>query len=258
MQLFDTHSHLFLKEFDPDRADIVTRALGAGVQRVVLPAIDSTTHDALLAMANEHPNLCIPLMGLHPTSVNADFEKELTIVEDLLASHKFYGIGEIGIDLYWDKTHIDHQKVAFRQQVRWAKKMGLPIVIHTRNAFPEVFSIIDEENGPDLKGIFHSFSGGAHEYNHIAAYGGFFVGIGGVVTFKNGGIDKILSSMDINKIVLETDSPYLAPLPYRGKRNESSYLPIIANRIAEIMGTTASHVAMVTTQNASRLFQVKI
>jgi TatD DNase family protein len=258
VQLFDTHSHLFLKEFDPDRADIVARALGARVQRVVLPAIDSSTHDALLAMAQQYPTFCIPLMGLHPTSVSTNFEEELTIVENLLANHKFYGIGEIGIDLYWDKTYIEEQKIAFTHQVRLAKKLRLPIVIHTREAFPEVLSIIDNENSSDLTGVFHSFSGGIDEYNRIASYGGFMVGIGGVVTFKNGGIDKVLRSMDINKMVLETDSPYLAPVPHRGKRNESAYLPIIANRIAEILGTTATHVAMVTTQNASNLFQVKM
>lgn len=258
MQLIDTHSHIYLKDFDGDRAEVVSRAISRGVVKTILPAIDSTLHSALLQTANQFPQFCVPLMGLHPTSVKENYKEELALVEELLAKHTFFGIGEIGIDLYWDKTFIEEQKIAFTHQVRLAKKLRLPIVIHTREAFPEVLSIIDNENSPELTGVFHSFSGGIDEYNRIASYGGFKVGIGGVVTYKNSGLDRVVSQMDINHIVLETDSPYLSPVPHRGQRNECANISYVSMKIADILGLSVSKVADVTTENASSLFNIKL
>ncbi len=258
MQLIDTHSHIYLNDFDGDRAEVVSRAIKSGVEKAILPAVDSTTHGALLQTAAQFPHFCLPLMGLHPTSVKANYKEELAQVEDLFTKQKFYGIGEIGIDLYWDKTFIEEQKIAFTHQVRLAKKLRLPIVIHTREAFPEVLSIIDNENAPELTGVFHSFSGGIDEYNRIASYGGFKVGIGGVVTYKNSGLDRVVAQMDINHIVLETDSPYLSPVPHRGQRNECANISYVAIKIADILGLSVSKVAEVTTENACSLFKIKL
>lgn len=258
MQLIDTHSHIYLQDYDGDRAEVVSRAKSRGVAKTVLPAIDSKLHGALLQTATQFPQFCVPLMGLHPTSVKENFKDELALVEELFTKHKFYGIGEIGIDLYWDKTFIEEQKIVFTHQVRLAKKYRLPIVIHTREAFPEVLSIIDNENSPELTGVFHSFSGGIDEYNRIANYGGFKVGIGGVVTYKNSGLDKVVAQMDINHIVLESDSPYLSPVPHRGQRNECANISYVLMKIAEIMKIPASKVAEKTTENACSLFKIKL
>jgi TatD DNase family protein len=256
LNLVDTHTHIFLNDFDGDRQRVIARARDAGVQFMVLPNIDSTSVDALLGVANEFSGYCMPLMGLHPTSVKEDFENELALVENHFAQHKFWGVGEIGIDLYWDKTFLDQQKLAFRHQLKLAKNYGLPVVIHSRNSFDEILEIVDQEIDPTLKGVFHSFSGTLSNYHHIMEYQTFKIGIGGVVTYKNGGVDKVVEHMDLQSIVLETDSPYLSPVPMRGKRNESANLTFIALRVAQILQLEVEQVAEITTQNAVSLFSL--
>jgi TatD DNase family protein len=191
---------------------------------------------------------------LHPTSVKENFEQELQIVEQMLESHRFYGVGEIGIDLYWDKTHIDQQKIAFRHQLQLAKKHNLPVIIHSRNSFDEILEIVDQEVDSSLKGVFHSFSGDINHYKRILEYKSFYIGLGGVVTYKNGGVDKLIPHMDLSKVLLETDSPYLTPVPYRGKRNESAYIQLVATKIADILSIPTETVASITTSNAIELF----
>lgn len=258
MHLFDTHSHLFLNDFDTDRAEVIERARRAGISKIVLPAIDSSTHTRVISTAQLAPDLFLPLMGLHPTSVKGNWEAELQHVEQHLKNHRFFGIGEVGIDLYWDKTFVEQQKLAFRRQVQLAKQLALPVIIHTRNAFPEVLEIIDRENDATLRGTFHSFSGTIDDYRHIERYGNFYVGIGGVVTYKNSGLAQLVRQMDLSRIVLETDSPYLPPVPHRGQRNESSYLKYIVLKIAELKSIDATEVARITTRNAAQLFSVTL
>ncbi len=258
MQLFDTHSHLYLPDFDSDRSDVILRARSAGIAKIVLPAIDSTSHGKVVSVAQQAPDLFLPLMGLHPTSVKNSWESELKQVETYLKNHRFYGIGEVGIDLYWDSTFIEQQELVFRRQVQLAKQLNLPVIIHTREAFTEVLNIIDSENNANLRGVFHSFSGTIDHYKHIASYGGFLVGIGGVVTYKNSSLAELVKAMDLKHIVLETDSPYLTPVPHRGKRNESSFLPFVASKIAQIHGHTVQEIARITTQNAAQLYNVSI
>ena len=245
-----------MSDFDGDRLKVISRAKESGVRMMVLPNIDSSSVDALLGVANLHKGYCIPLMGLHPTSVKENFEDEVALVEKLLVEHKFYGVGEIGIDLYWDKTFLDQQKVAFRHQLKLAKKYTIPVVIHSRNSFDEILEIVDQEIDSTLKGVFHSFSGTLSNYHHIMDYQTFKIGIGGVVTYKHGGVDKVVEHMDLQSIVLETDSPYLSPVPLRGKRNESANIVLIAQRVAEILNLEVEEVARVTTENAISLFSL--
>ena len=254
--LVDTHSHIFVQEFDLDREQTIARAAEVGVQKFILPNIDSSSIPRLLETSQAFPSVCFPLMGLHPTSVGKDFEKELEVVEDWLTQHKFYGIGEIGIDLYWDKTYVEQQKEAFAYQIRLAKKHNLPIVIHARNSFDEIFEVLDKENDSALRGVFHSFTGGEKEYKRIMSYGGFILGLGGVVTYKNGGVDKVVPLMDTSEIILETDSPYLSPVPNRGKRNEPANLIYTAKRVADLLNVDIQHLASATTANAIELFGI--
>jgi TatD DNase family protein len=254
VHFIDTHTHIFASEFNHDRKQTIERAKSVGVKCMVMPNIDSSSIDSLLKVSAEYENFCLPTMGLHPTSVKNNFEQELSVVESHLMTSKFYGVGEIGIDLYWDKTHFEEQKIAFRYQLKLAKKLKLPVIIHSRNSFAEIFEIVDQENNSDLRGVFHSFTGTLSDYNHIVNYGGFMVGLGGVVTYKNGGVDKILKSMNLDHILLETDSPYLSPVPQRGKRNESANIIFIAKRVAEIFEIDIEQVADVTTKNANSLF----
>lgn len=256
MVLIDSHSHLFAEEFDHDRSTVIERAAAAGIKYHILPNIDSGSTPKLLNVSELCKGTCFPLMGLHPTSVNQSFEKELLHVDEMLGKHHFYGIGEIGIDLYWDKTYIEQQRVAFRHQLQLAKRLKLPVVIHSRNAFEEIFEIVDQENSPDLRGVFHSFTGNIDQYKHIMGYKGFKVGVGGIVTYKHGGVDRVVEHMDIHSIVLETDSPYLSPVPERGQRNESYNLIYIAHRVAEIQGIPFDAVARQTTRNAADLFGI--
>ena len=253
MRLVDTHTHLFLPEFDEDREQVVQNAKQSGVEKVILPNVDSSTLDSLVKMVEEYPDFCYPLMGLHPTSVKENYQNELEIVTRFVENNKVYGIGEIGIDLYWDKTFQKQQEEVFRYQINLAKKNKLPIIIHARESFNEIFNIMHEEMDENLNGIFHAFTGTIEQAKQIEEWG-FYIGIGGIVTFKNSGLDKVVDNIDINHIVLETDSPYLAPVPKRGKRNESAYVKYIAEKIAEIKNSSIEDVAELTTRNAKTIF----
>jgi TatD DNase family protein len=256
VQLIDTHSHLFTDEFTHDRSEAIARAKDAGVSGIILPNIDCGSIQSLLNTAAENVGYCYPCLGLHPTSVKANYQDDLKCIEEEFKKNRYFAIGEIGIDLYWDTTFINEQTEVFRYQLKLAKKYGLPVIIHSRNSFNEIFSVVDQEIDQNLKGVFHSFTGGIYEYNHIMSYKTFYVGIGGVVTYKNGGVDKVLKNMDLSRIVLETDSPYLSPVPLRGKRNESANLPIIAQKIADLFEVSIEQVAKATTQNAKQLFDI--
>jgi len=255
MMLTDTHTHLYAEQFDEDRDQIIHKAIDMGITRFFIPAIDSTYYQKMYALEKAFPDHVFLMSGLHPTHVKADFMKELEIVKEQLNSHKFYAVGEIGMDLYWDKTFIKEQQEAFLLQISWAKERKLPIVIHCRDAFDEIFEVLDQVNDDRLFGIFHCFTGNQQQAKRIINYG-FKLGIGGVVTFKNGGIDKFLSEIPLEHIVLETDSPYLAPTPFRGKRNESSYLVNIQNKLVDIYNLTPEEIARITTQNSRDVFGI--
>jgi TatD DNase family protein len=255
MQLIDTHTHLYLPEFDSDRDEIVNRAVGSGVVRLLLPNIDLKSVGAMISAADRYKNICFPMIGLHPTSVMSDFKAQINELERISSEHKFIAIGEIGIDLYWDKTFLKEQMDAFRQQVGFAIKAELPVVVHSRDAFPEVFSVLDEFTGEKLSGVLHAFSGSVQDAEK-AANMGFMLGIGGPVTYKNSKLGNIVKEAGINSIILETDSPYLAPVPYRGKRNESSYICIINKKIAEIFRISEEESANLTFENSCRLFKI--
>ena len=256
MHLIDTHTHLFAQQFDEDRSEVVHRALEKGVQQMLLPNIDSSSIQPMLDLCAEFPNNCFPMIGLHPCDVKENYLEELAIFEEWLQKEKFVAIGEIGIDLYWEKITLAIQEDAFRKQVELAKKYKLPIAIHVRDSFDEVLAIIDELNDDNLSCVFLCFTGTEAQANHIINYGVFKLGIGGVVTFKNSGLDKTLSTISIEHLILETDSPYLAPTPYRGKRNESSYVMLVAKKLAEIYGKSMEEIAKITTQNAKELFKI--
>jgi len=257
MNFVDTHTHLFLEEFNDDRDAVIQSAISEGITRLVLPNIDSTSIEDLLRLTNKFPTNCFPTIGLHPSSVKENFEKELELVDEYLNKEKFYGIGETGIDLYWDKTYINEQEKSFKYQVELAKKHQLPIIIHVRESFDEVFKVIDELNAPSLTGIFHCFTGSYEQAKKIIEYGGFKMGIGGVVTFKNSNLGDTISKIDLQHIVLETDSPYLAPVPKRGRRNESAYLLYVAQKIAELKNISIEEVAEITTLNALQVFNIE-
>jgi TatD DNase family protein len=252
--MIDTHTHLFSTEFDADRDLIIQNALDAGVSKMLLPNVDLDSIARMHELTEKFPENCYPMMGLHPCSVTEKWEEELAVIKSWLDKKNYCAVGEIGIDLYWEKSTLEFQKKAFRQQIKWAKEKNLPIVIHVREAFEETFQIVDELNDKNLTGVFHCFTGNLEQANHILNYGGFKLGIGGVVTFKNGGLDKVLPHIDLEHLVLETDSPYLAPVPHRGKRNESSYLKIIAEKLAELKGVSFETVDSITTENAIALF----
>ncbi len=257
MLLTDTHTHLYLKEFDSDRKQVIADAVKSGITKLFLPNIDSDSIPSLFQLCNAFPENCFPMMGLHPCSVNTTYQQELLVIEHWLKKKKFYAVGEIGIDLYWDKTYFPQQKDAFERQIVLAKKHQLPIVIHTRNSFSETYNIVQAQNTKTLKGIFHCFSGTIDDANQIISLGGFKMGIGGVLTFKNSGLDKVIKEIDMKHLLLETDSPYLAPVPYRGKRSESSYLMIIAKKLADIKNISLEEVAEATTKNAEEIFGVR-
>jgi TatD DNase family protein len=252
----DTHCHIYSKEFDVDRADAMIRAEDANVKRIYMPNVDHTSIDGMLEAELRWSGTCIAMMGLHPCSVKKDFERELYIVEEWLSKRKFVAVGEIGTDLYWDKTFWEQQKEAFKIQVQWAKKYKLPIIIHCRESMDETIALVEELHDENLIGIFHCFTGNVDQARKIISLN-FMLGIGGVSTFKKGGLDVVLPEIDLNHIVLETDSPYLAPVPHRGKRNEPSYIPIIARRVAELKHLSLEQVQEQTSKNALRLFQEK-
>lgn len=249
----DTHSHIYSEEFSTDRDEVVLRAQHAGIDRVVLPNIDSASIKPMLDLTDSKPGYFFPLIGLHPTSVKEDFRKELEIIEYWLAKRKFYGIGEIGIDLYWDKTFLAEQLEAFRIQVDWAKQLKIPIAVHVRDSFTEVMEVLREKKDDSLRGVFHSFTGTIEQANQIVELG-FKIGLGGIVTFKKSGLDSVVPEIGLQNILLETDSPWLAPVPHRGRRNECSYLPSIASKVADLHNIQIDEVAQVTSQNAQELF----
>ena len=250
----DTHTHLYVSEFDKDRDEVMKRAIEAGVGQFVLPAIDSHHTKAMHALCEQYPDRVSMMMGLHPTHVGENHVDELAHVEAQLKSGKYVAVGELGIDLYWDTTKLALQQQAFHKQIQWALEYDLPIVIHCRDAFKEVFEVLDAYKSDRLRGIFHCFTG-TEEDAHRAISHNMLLGIGGVVTFKNGKIDQYLSDIPLEKILLETDAPYLAPVPYRGKRNESAYLPLIAQKVADLYGVSLEAIAAQTTANARKLFQ---
>jgi len=256
MILTDTHTHLYSKEFDPDRTLLIEKAINIGVSRFFLPNIDVASIPLMLEVEQQFPNNCFVMMGIHPCYINDDYEKDLDAAEQWLSKRKFVAIGEIGIDLYWDKTFFKQQQFAFRKQIEWAKKYQLPYVIHSRNSFDEVMEIVSEFKGDTIKAIFHCFSGNVQQAEQVIAAGDFKLGIGGVVTFKNSGLDKVVEAIDLKHLVLETDAPYLAPTPHRGKRNEPDYLLLIAKKIAEIKNISVEEVAEITTQNSKYVFGV--
>ena len=257
MKFIDTHTHLFAKEFDNDINDVIQNAIKLGVEKMLLPNIDSTTTELMINLCQKFPVNCYPMIGLHPCSVQRDnVEKEIKHVQDKLKRNKFVAIGEIGIDLYWDKTSLDVQKEAFETQIKIAKDNNLPIVIHTRNSFNEAFEIVEKLNDKNLSGVFHCFSGKLDDAKKIIDLENFYLGIGGVVTFKNGGIDKIINQINLKHLILETDSPYLSPVPNRGKRNESKHILDIAKKLSEIYDIGIDDIAKITTQNANKLFKL--
>lgn len=252
----DTHAHLYSKQFEDDREAMLQRAADAGVTKLFLPNVDHDSIDAMHALADAHPDRCFPMMGIHPCSIGQDNTAALAEVERLLSTGRYCAVGEIGTDLYWDKTYIAQQLEAFRLQVRWAKELGLPIVIHCRNSFVETIAVVEEEKDERLRGVFHCFSGSADEGRRILALDGFFLGIGGVITYPKSGLAQVMAELGPERCVLETDAPYLAPVPYRGKRNESAYIPLVAAELAKATGRTVEEIARITTANAERLFGV--
>ena len=251
----DTHTHLYSEQFDQDREAMIQRAKDAGVQRFFIPAIDSSYSKRMFSLEENYPNDVFLMMGLHPTSVKENFEIELQHVKDWIDKKTFVAIGEIGIDLYWDKTFLKQQQMAFQTKIRWAKEKKLPIVIHCRNAFNEIFDILELEKGPDLYGIFHCFTGTLKQAEKAISYN-MKLGIGGVVTFKNGKIDTFLSQIPLQHIVLETDSPYLSPTPFRGKRNESSYIKFVIEKLTSIYELPFSEIINITTENSKEVFGI--
>ncbi len=249
----DTHTHLYLEEFNADRDDMIARAMKAGVDKFFLPNIDSTSVEGMHALCGKYPKQCFPMMGLHPCSVKENYKEELAIAYEFLKKRKYYAVGEIGLDLYWDKSFYAQQVEAFETQIQWALDMNLPIVIHCRDAFDEIYSVLGKFKTLP-KGIFHCFSGTIEQAEKVIGLKNFKMGIGGVVTFRNSGLDKTLENVDLKHLVLETDSPYLTPVPYRGQRNESAYVSIIARRLAEIKNCNVGYLAEITTQNAIEIF----
>jgi len=253
MKLIDTHTHLYLQDFVIDIDEVILRASNAGVEKFYLPSIDSTNNEALMFLENKYPGKCYAMMGLHPCSVKENYKEELAHVYDQLQKRKFAAIGEIGLDFYWDKTFTDQQYESFNQQIEWALQFNLPIVIHTRNAMQEAIDVVKQFTAKGLRGIFHCFSGTYQNALDIID-AGFLLGIGGVLTYKNAGVAEAIKEIDAAHMVLETDAPYLTPVPFRGKRNESSYLKYIVKKLAEIKNISEEEVASITTLNAEKIF----
>jgi TatD DNase family protein len=253
--LTDTHAHIYAEEFDSDRDDVLARCEEAFVNRIYMPNIDHTSIDVMMEVETKNPKKYFPMMGLHPCSVKKDFEKELYLAEDWLGKRKFAAIGEMGTDLYWDKTFWPEQQEAFKVQARWAKKHNLPMVVHCRESIDETIELLQPFVDGKLTGIFHCFSGTEEQAKKIIEMN-FYLGIGGVVTFKNGGLDKIIPDIDLNRVVLETDSPFLAPVPHRGKRNEPSYISLIVNKICDLKKISLDELSTITNSNVFKIFPV--
>lgn len=253
----DTHAHLYVEQFDEDRDEMVKRAIDNGVSKLFLPNIDIASIPKMEQMVKDYPGVCYSMIGIHPCDVVQDWEKQLQEMKSYYKKGHHIAIGEIGIDLYWDKSLQKEQTEAFRAQIQWAKVEKLPIVIHARDSFDEIFKVVDQENDEHLFGVFHCFTGTEEQARKIIDYGGFKMGIGGVVTFKNSGVDKAIQNIDLSHFILETDAPYLAPAPYRGKRNESAYIPLIAKKLSDIYAVSEEEIGRITTQNALNLFNIK-
>lgn len=256
MTFIDTHAHLYADQFDEDRDEMVQRAIASGVTKLFLPNIDSSSIDKMEQMVKDYPGVCYSMMGIHPCDVQKDWKKQLEEIKTFYKKGYHIAIGEIGIDLYWDVSLQKEQTECFKAQIQWAKEEGLPIVIHCRNSFDEIFEVLDEVNDDRLYGVFHCFTGTKEQAEKILAYKGFKLGIGGVVTFKNSDVDKAIEDIDLKYLVLETDAPYLAPVPYRGKRNESAYIPLIAEKLSDIYGISKEEIGKITTQNALAVFNL--
>ena len=254
MSLVDTHTHIFLEDFDADLQDVVLRAEEAGIKRLCLPNIDTDSIERLHALCDLFPAVCFPMMGLHPTSVGTDYRKKLDAIRSLFEQRKYIAVGEIGIDLYWDKTYLKEQKTAFEEQLRWSVDLDLPVAIHTREAFPEVFDSLSKIGSDRLRGVFHSFGGSREELEEILKFKNFRIGINGVVTYKKADFRDYLPLANLDRIVLETDAPYLSPVPYRGKRNEPAYIVKVAEKLAEVYDVPLTEIIAQTSANAENLF----
>ena len=255
MRLIDTHSHLFLEEFSEDLPQVIERARSAGVTHIFMPNIDSTTIDSMLSVCNTYNDYCFPMIGLHPTSVNAAYAKEMGIVaRELRSFNKYIAIGEVGMDLYWDKTFLKEQQIVLDKQINWALEYDLPVVIHCRDAFGYIYNVLEPYKNTSLKGVFHSFTGTDDEAARILEFSGFLIGINGVVTFKKSRLPEVLTKIPLEKIVLETDSPYLTPVPNRGKRNESAYVKDTLMKVSDIYRMSPEAVGRVTSENALKVF----
>lgn len=252
----DTHTHIYLKDFDEDRKGIISECLNSGINKLLLPNIDKNSILDVLKICEVYKDICYPMVGLHPCYVKNSYENDLDFLKPFIKSIKPIAVGEIGIDLYWDKSNLEVQRKAFIAQINWAKEFELPIVIHARDSYIEIFEVLDQLNDENLKGIFHCFSSSLKDADRILNYGGFKLGIGGLVTFKNSGLDKVVKNIDIKNIVLETDSPYLTPTPFRGTKNKSSYIPIIANKLSDIYEISTEEIGNITSKNAKEIFNI--
>lgn len=252
----DSHTHLYLDAFEDDRTEMIQRALDAGVTRMLLPNIDRSSIDSLFSLTEQFPEHCFPMMGLHPTSVKENYKEELRHIEEALELKDIIAIGETGMDLYWDKTFLKEQVDAFTIQIKWAMELDLPLVIHARDSFQEIFNVLDNAGGPSLRGVFHSFTGGHDELERALSYN-FMIGINGIVTFKNSRLGEVVRNIPHSRLLLETDAPFLAPVPYRGRRNESSYLLETASKISEIYNLSVEEVARISSTNAEQMFRLR-
>lgn len=256
LDLIDTHSHIYLEEFDEDRVEVITKAKAQGLKKVLLPNVDASTIERMHETEKANPDFCMAMMGVHPTSIKANYREELDIAKQHLDQREYLAIGEVGIDLYWDKTFRNEQMLAFEEQIIWAKQLGIPVVIHCRDAFPEVFEVVEKQLDDKLRGVFHSFTGTEEEAQRIVEYGSFMMGINGVVTFKNTHLREAIQNVPIEKLVLETDAPYLAPVPHRGRRNEPSYIMKVAETLATVYRTNLEGIIAQTSENAVRMFNL--
>lgn len=253
--IIDTHIHLYAEQFNADRDTLISDAIAKGIERFFIPNIDSSTFHGMFSLQKQYPANCFPMLGLHPCSVKEDFETELNAIEKKFETEKVFGIGETGIDLYWDKTFFDQQKVSLKKHIGWAVKYNLPLILHTRNSLNETITLVKENHSRNLKGIFHCFGGTVEQANEAIELG-FYIGIGGVLTFKKSGVDELVKQIPLDKMVLETDAPYLAPVPFRGKRNEPSYITLVAEKLAELKDISFDEVAELTSTNAKNIFSI--
>lgn len=251
--LIDTHAHIYAGDFNDDRDIVIRRAIDEGVEKILIPNVDSESIHSLISVVDKYPQVCFPMIGIHPTSVKENYQDELHMVETWLSKRQFVAIGEIGMDLYWDKTYLNEQKLVFAQQIQWAEKFQLPVAIHCRDAFKETMEILRANHFTGIKGVFHSFSGTRDEAEEVINLG-FKIGVSGVVTFKNAGMDKVISTIPLEHLILETDAPYLTPVPHRGKRNESAYVRHIAEKVAELHQTDIQTIEKITTTNTLTTF----